>query len=141
MEDGKRQIMISYQWDSQSEVLKLYEALKDYGYRLWIDKEKVHGNIYDRMAEGVKDSSIILLCMTKKYEDSDNCKSEYSYAKECKKRIIPIYFEEDYKAGGGLAIIIAGKRYFDFRSKDNFDSEICKLKGEIDKQLHELGEC
>ena len=142
MEDDKPQIMISYQWDSKTEVLKLYEALIGDGYKVWIDKEKVHGNINDRMAEGVKDSSIILLCMTKEYEESPNCKKEYNYADECKKRIIPIYFEEDYKkAGGGLAIIIAGKLYFDFRGKYNFDSEICKLKGEIDMHLDEIGEC
>ena len=141
MGDGKRQIMISYQWDSKTEVMKLYEALIVDGYKVWIDKERMHGDINDRMAEAVKDSSIILLCMTKKYEESQNCKKEYTFADECKKRIIPIYFEEDYKAGGGLAIIIAGKRYFNFRRKEKFDSEFCNLKVEIRKQLEELGEC
>ena len=141
MEDDKPQIMISYQWDSQTEVLKLYEALKDYGYKVWIDKEKVHGNILDRMAEGVEESSIILLCMTKKYEKSDNCKKEYNYADECKKRIIPIYFEKKFTADGALGLIISQHLYFNFTNKDNIDSEICKLKEEIDKHLDELGEC
>ena len=141
MEDGKPQIMISYQWDSQTEVLKLYEALIGDGYKVWIDKKKMSENIYERMAEGVEESSIILLCMTKKYESSENCKSEYNYAKDCKKRIIPIYFERNYKAGGALAVIIAGSLHFSLTNKDDFSSKICELKGEIDKQLHELGEC
>ena len=135
----KQQLMISYNWDSQKDVLKLREALTGYGYNVWIDIERMHENIYERMAEAVKESSIILLCMTKKYEKSKNCNREFQFAEQLRKRIIPIYFEKNYTADGPLALIISGKRYFDLRNKGNFDSEILKLKEEVDEQLEELG--
>ena len=139
MEDCTPQLMISYQWDSRKDVLKLHQALTDDRYCVWIDEEQMHENIYERMAEAVRESSLILLCMTKKYEDSDICKGEFLFAKDLKKKIIPIYLEKEYKPGGSLGIIIAGKLYFDITNKDNFDNEICKIKGEINKQLDEIG--
>ena len=135
MDVKQPKIMISYQWDSQQDVLKLHDALKKYGYDLWIDVNSMSGNIYGGMSKGIEESSIILLCMTSKYEQSESCNSEFEYAKDKKKKIIPIYLEKGYEASGSLGLIVAGKLYFDFTNKSLFESKILELNAEIESQL------
>jgi hypothetical protein len=67
-------VMISYQWDSKDMCLRIKESLKAHGYKVWIDVEQMHGDINDRMAEGVQNSRCVLLCVTRKYKDSKNCR-------------------------------------------------------------------
>ena len=71
------------------------------------------GNLYSEMAKGVANSKIILLLISEEYEKSDNCISEYTYAKSCKKKVIPTQVK-DYlpPRGSGLDLIIAGKIYY-----------------------------
>ena len=80
MEDCQRRVMISYQWNSKDDALKLYDALTEYGFNVWIDVKKMSGDIYQRMSEGVNKSSVFLLCMTLKYEKSDSCNKEFKFA-------------------------------------------------------------
>ncbi len=78
--DSKGHIMISYQWDSQKEVIRIKERLEADGYDIWIDLEEMQGNIYMKMAEAVEGAAAIITCMTQKYEKSINCNKEIQYA-------------------------------------------------------------
>ncbi len=60
--------MLSYQWDYQSEVKKICDALKRYGFDVWMDLDTMSGDIYERMAEGVEGAEIIIVCMSTKYQ-------------------------------------------------------------------------
>ncbi len=66
-------VMISYQWDSKDMCLRIKNSLADSGYNVWIDEEQMHGNIFKRMAEAVEKSRCVLLCVTEKYKESENC--------------------------------------------------------------------
>ena len=72
--------MLSYQWDSQKEVLLVKEGLEQDGFKVWMDVDKLQGNIFQRMAEGIEGALLIIVCMTKKYEKSTNCNLELQYA-------------------------------------------------------------
>ena len=139
MNTTKAQLMVSYQWDSQEQVLEIARALKQLGFQIWIDVEKMSGDIFDKMAEAVEGSTVVLICMTSKYEKSANCKRELNYAVEKKKKLIPIYLEKDYVAGGSLGLIMAGKLYFDFTDGNNFKENIENLKNEIENQMRVQG--
>ena len=139
MSNAKAQVMLSYQWDSQKQVLEIAQELKQFEFQLWIDVENMSGDIFDKMAEAVEGSTVILICMTSKYEKSANCKRELNYAVEKKKKLIPIYLEKDYTAGGSLGLLMAGKLYFDFTDSCKFKKNMEHLKDEIERQLREQG--
>jgi len=134
---AKDQVMISYQWDSQKQVHKISDALKKSGINIWIDVDEMSRDVFDTMAKAVEHSSIVLVCMTSNYEKSPNCKRELNYAAEKKKNLIPLRLERDYKAGGSLGLITAGKLRFDFTDDSKFEEKLESLKVEIRKQLRE----
>ena len=139
MDMQKPELMISYQWDSQKDALRIFHALEEFGFNVWIDVKKMSEDIFEKMAEGIQDSSIILICMTSKYEKSANCKREFKFAAYKNKKVIPIYLEKNYKAEGALGLLIAGKLYFDFTDNKKFEKNIGDLKTEIEKQLGSQG--
>jgi hypothetical protein len=67
-------VMISYAWSNQETAFEIRDHLRRRGLRVWIDKERMHGNINDRMKEAVDKSRCVLICMSEKYEKSTNCK-------------------------------------------------------------------
>ena len=125
-------IMISYKWDDQSEVKKIAEALKENNFNVWIDYELVHGDIQEQMAEAVEGAALVIVCISAKYQESENCKKEFTYADQQKKNIIPIIMEKGFNASGKLALITAGKKYIDYSNSSMFDENMKTLKGEID---------
>lgn len=128
-------IMISYQWDYQPEVRKICEALKRFRFNVWMDLDKMSGDIYKKMAEGVEGAEIIIICMSTKYQNSENCNKEFEYAQVRKKTIIPIKMEKDFNAAGSLGLITAGKLYIDFSNMSKFDENIKSLKKEIESHM------
>ena len=57
--------------------------------------------------------------------------SEAKYAFECKKPIIPIKLEEDYKADGWLGILTATKMYIRAYDNDILDKDMPQLLREL----------
>ena len=73
-------VMISYQWDNQEVLIEVKNRLQVSGYRVWMDLEQMGGSTLEAMAKAVEDSSVILVCASKKYKESPNCRSEAEYA-------------------------------------------------------------
>lgn len=50
MADGrKKHVMLSYQWDNKSTVLKIYDNLEAHGYAVWMDvKGGMRENLHER---------------------------------------------------------------------------------------------
>ena len=125
----KWDIMVSYNWTTGKECAdELDEFLTKCGYKVWIDKNNMAGNLYSGMAKGIANSEIILLLISEEYEKSENCISEYTYAKKCKKKVIPIQVK-DYlpPCGSDLDFIIAGKIYYQlYKNKEENVKRILK---------------
>ncbi|XP_066925865.1 uncharacterized protein [Clytia hemisphaerica] len=124
-------IMISYQWDSQPEAIRIKDALEADGYDVWMDLDDMRGNIYQKMAEGVENAAVILVCMSTKYENSVNCNRELQFSQDKRKQLIPIMIEAGYRPGGALGLIIAGLKYVDFSNPGDFDDKMVELRDEI----------
>ena len=73
MASSTQRIMLFYQWDSQKEVLRIKEALVAQGYKVWMDIDKMHGDIYKSMAKGVESASLLIICMSPQYQKSECC--------------------------------------------------------------------
>ena len=110
-------IMISYNWGHQETVLEFREALRANGFPVWIDVEQMNGSTLEAMAEAVEGAAVILMCMSKAYQASRNCRSEAEYAFTMKKPIIPIKMEE-FQPEGWLGFILGSKLYFQMKKED-----------------------
>ena len=128
-------IMLSYQWDYQQEVREICQALRRFNFEVWMDMDSMSGNIYNKMAEGVEGADIVIICMSTKYQSSENCNKEFQYAQVNQKKIIPIKMEKGFNATGSLGLITAGKLYIDFSDMSKFNENIKSLKKEIESHL------
>ena len=135
----KWDIMVSYNWTTGKECAdELDEFLTKCGYKVWIDKKNVAGNLYSDMAKGVANSEIILLLISEEYEKSENCISEYTYAKSCKKKFIPIQVKNYLPPrGSGLGLIIAGKIYYQLyeNKEENMKRIVKEIENHIGKRF------
>ncbi|XP_072239795.1 uncharacterized protein [Leuresthes tenuis] len=121
-------IMLSYQWDNQALVKKVYQRLKEAGLPVWMDIEGgVTGNINDAMAAGVEEAAVICPFMTPAYQASRNCKKELSYADTREVIMVPVMLTHNWEASEWLGLITAGLLWVDFRNaeKDEEHFEMC----------------
>ena len=116
--------MISYEWRTGLKYAdKLFTELKKSGYTVWLDRNEMKGNIFDKMANAVLKSKVIILLISEAYEKSENCKKEYNYANQLNKLIIPVKVEKyNPVEGRALDLLIAGEMYYSLYK--DFDSEV-----------------
>jgi hypothetical protein len=67
---------MSYNWGSQEVVLEIVKELKARGYAVWLDLEKMMGDMNKRMAEAVEGAAVVCPVITSKYKCSANCMKE-----------------------------------------------------------------
>ena len=134
-ENEKWDVMISYNWKTGKECANdLYNVLTKNGYKVWIDEQNMAGDLYRSMAKGVANSEIILLLISEEYEKSEICISEYTYAKSCEKKVIPIQVK-DYlpPRASELYFIIAGNIYY--KLYENKEENMKMILKEIETQI------
>jgi len=115
--------------DNHARVGTVNKLLKDQGFQTWFDEDKMEGHIDQKMAEGIKNSEVILVFITKVYmekvnaEGHDNCKGEFTYAVNRNKKMIPIVMEPGMKKpgewDGPLGIRLSGNLYIDLSETDS----------------------
>ncbi|CAF1061755.1 unnamed protein product [Adineta ricciae] len=123
-------IMISYSHSDKQLCHSIHERLSRDGFRVWIDRDQMHGSTMMAMAEAIENSDIILICMSDAYKQSVYCQSEAHYAFEKQRYLIPLVVKLRYKPDGWLGIIVSGKLYVDF-AKSEFNLGYERLKTEI----------
>lgn len=117
-------VMFSYSWKQKQFVHDICERLQDRGISVWVDKDKISsGDIYQKMAEGVKNSRVFVMVISKDYKSSRNAQLELRAAHVEEKPIIPIRVDK-YTDLDQTEFIIGGRLYFEFYNNemDNFDN-------------------
>lgn len=107
-------IMISYSHADKELCKRLYEALVQEGFRVWIDFDQMHGNVMDAMAHAIERSNTILICMSEHYRRSNYCRAEAHYAFRRRLKIVPVLLQKHYKPDGWLLFLIGQLLYVDF---------------------------
>jgi hypothetical protein len=96
-------VFLSHDWgmdelgrSNHERVVRIAEHLKQAGLRVWLDQERMEGDIYQRMVEGIESSRLTLIFVTEAYlykiagkggaGDKDNCLFEFDYAVRSKGR-------------------------------------------------------
>ncbi|CAF3321366.1 unnamed protein product [Rotaria socialis] len=135
---GGKHVMLSYNWNSQALVSKMYQILKDEKIPTWFDIQGgMKQNIYESMADGVENAAVVCCFMTPDYQKSENCKLELQYAKKRGKRIIPCILDDKaWKPSSWLGLITAGEQYINRRdeSEENIRLKTKELIGRIKEQ-------
>ncbi|XP_022083194.1 uncharacterized protein LOC110975222 [Acanthaster planci] len=126
-----KHIMISYQWDVQRRMIMLKDQLIKAGYRVWMDVDKMEGDILGTMAEAVENSAVVLVSLSQKYKDSHNTRTEATYAYKQNIPIIPLLVEEDYNADGWLGALVGTLLYFKFFEDGQVEQNLPHLVQEI----------
>ena len=89
-------VFISYNWGAKKPVKKLYEVLTSLNYKVWMDERELNAGsnaLTAELASAIRDSKVILSCITTDYCKSYNCNLEIEYASAKKKQMIVLMIE------------------------------------------------
>ena len=131
-------------------------ALKQRGYVTWFDEEKMEGNIVSAMCEGIENTRVVVVFVTKNYmeklaghNEADNCKMEFGYAanKRTGAFMLPIVMEKRMKTpklwigplGFTLGGVLAVRMFFDFSDETKFFEGIEDMARQINMKLAKAG--
>ena len=131
IESTGNHVMISYQWDSQEVLVEVKNRLQASGYKIWMDLEQMGGSTLETMAKAVENSSVVLVCVSERYKESPNCRSEAEYTYKLGKDIIPLMMQRNYKPDGWLGMLLGTKFWIDFNSKHIVKTGVTKLIKEL----------
>nr|XP_054756668.1 uncharacterized protein LOC129262561 [Lytechinus pictus] len=122
-------VFISYQWDKQPQIQRLFSRLTDLGYHCWLDINQMGGGdpLYSKIDKGVRNAKVVVSCVTSKYALSANCRREISLSDALRKPIIPLLLEEmTWPPEGPMSMTFTQLLYIDFTNETtvaNFDDE------------------
>lgn len=134
---NKHDVMISYNWGSKTTVLKIREQLKKNGISCWIDVEDMSVSMNDAMSAAVENCTIFLMCYSRAYSESRNCKKKAEYAEQRKKIIIPCKMEADFEPKEWLGFLKSGRLYVDFSGTTTFGTAMELLLKLINENIDE----
>ncbi len=89
-------LFISYNWGIKTQVRQLYEVLKSLNYKVWLDEKELNAEnspLTAELAMAIRNSKVILSCITADYCKSYNCNLEIEYASAIKKQMIALMIE------------------------------------------------
>ena len=133
VENATGQVMLSYEWRMQSQVLRLRDELMAQGFTVWMDVDRMMGSTLEAMAIAIEQSDAIIMCVTHRYKESQACRTEAEYAYTKKKPMIPVMLEKNYDADGWLGIIMGSKLYYNMHTIDEMQASLPGLVGEVRK--------
>ncbi|XP_030833626.1 uncharacterized protein LOC100888215 [Strongylocentrotus purpuratus] len=110
-------VFISYQWDKQTEIKRLFSRLTGLGYHCWLDINQMGGGdpLYSKIDKGVRNAKVVISCVTPKYALSANCRREVSLSDALRKPIIPLLLEEmTWPPEGPMSMTFTQLLYIDF---------------------------
>ncbi len=90
-------VFISYNSDIKKQVKQLDEVLKSLNYKVWLDERELNAGsspLTAELAMAIRDSKVIISCITTDYCKSYNCNLEVEYASAKKKQIIVLMIEK-----------------------------------------------
>lgn len=125
-------IMISYSHSDKDLCYQLYDRLFKDQFRIWIDRDQMHGQTMSAMADAIENSEFVFICMSDSYKQSAYCQSEAHYAFERRCHLIPLIMKPSYRPDGWLGILVSGKIYIDL-PKLGLELGYEKLKNEMSR--------
>lgn len=111
--DLKNDIFISYYWLINPQIEIIDKKLTDLGYQVWKsvnNSQSFHLPLSRQLTDAIKNSKVIICCITRDYCRSFNCNLEINFAHEIKKNLI-ILMLENIKSDEFSDINVEGRGY------------------------------
>ena len=89
-------VFISSNWGIKQQVQKLYQVLTSLNYKVWLYERELNAGsspLTAELAMAIKNSKVILSCITTDYCKSYNCNLEVEYVSAKKKQMIALMIE------------------------------------------------
>jgi hypothetical protein len=89
-------VFISYNWGIKKQIQQLYQVLTSLNYKVWLDERELNAGsspLTAELATAIKNSKVILSCITTDYCKSYNCNLELEYVSAKKKEMIALMIE------------------------------------------------
>ena len=158
--DGyKFMVFFSHDWgkdqlgrDNHDRVVKIFRALADRGIVGWLDEKYMQGDIDKAMCQGIDESVLFVLFITKRYlyktasdNEQDNCQKEFNYAKQKvgSKRMLCVVMEPQCRDTntwpGQVAMHMGSKLYFDLAGNQDFDAKMDLLADNLLTMARDAG--
>ncbi|CAF1003448.1 unnamed protein product [Didymodactylos carnosus] len=124
--NSRPMIMISYSHGDKDFCYQLHDGLKS-KFDIWIDmNHRQTGDLWQKIAEGMDKSNVILCLVSETYCQSKSCRREVTYAldalDELEQPVIPLFLQQ-YKPPSWLKIRTSGLKYVRFRDIKQLESE------------------
>jgi hypothetical protein len=146
-----KHVMVSYSWSPKARpelVVQLTKSLSDLGYEVWRDVNgsalvpPMSGSTDDRMAEAIECSHTVIVCVSKEYKVSGNCRSEANYANQLRKKgkvnILYVMMQEGYttvsepdSVDGYLGLMIGASLWYPLWNAEHAKTVATDLAGII----------
>ena len=92
----KYDIFLSHLWMDKPFVRFIYRLLCSMGYRVWYDMREMGQRTDMSMEEGIRNSKLLLSCVSRGYQESWACMFELRKARELGKPVITLIVEEGF---------------------------------------------
>jgi hypothetical protein len=92
---GYFDIFFSHTWSQKPFLSNIYNYLTKKGFRVWYDQYDMGHNMVKSMSDGVQNSSVILVCASEAYQNSNYCMFELKESYTLKKPILTIVIQEN----------------------------------------------
>lgn len=112
------EIFISYNRDSESIAKTLVNDCEALGHSLWFDKELSGGQAWwEQILEKIRKCDVFIFVLNPQALESAACKSEYRYAADLCKPILPVLVSDDVKINL-LPSALSRIQFVDYRKRD-----------------------
>jgi hypothetical protein len=116
-----KNIFISYSNANRNVVYKIAEKLKA-NFNVWVDIDnlKVGDNLYENIADGIRNSSLFICFISEEYCMSKCCTEELVFADNLKKKILLVMLQREAKNGVELKIAKLNT-FYEFKPPNVFE--------------------
>ena len=102
------------------------------------DKRGDLGGHTDRVDAAVENTVVVVICISRAYKESANCRMEANYALQREVKMVPCMMEEGYRPDGWLGMILGTKLWYGFYGAAASDPVV--FGGKVEELCRELGE-
>lgn len=150
-EESRKHVMLSYSWGVNKHLVQaMADTLRKAGVEVWRDEEgssivgPMSGSVDDTMADAVDSSSTVVVCVSKAYKESANCKFEAVYANKRRKQgklsLVFVMMDADYTdPDGWLGGMLGDALWYPLWGEDTLAKTCEALCGVISDQAKAQG--
>ena len=116
-------VMLSYEHYSQTKVIRIKQRLSELGIPCWIDADQTTTDVHDGIVEALEGAVAVICFVDQRYQDSQACSLELTFAHNTGRTIIPVVLAERFRPSRWLKGVIGHQGQISMWSQDSADFE------------------